>query len=173
MRDRFLPPSSFSFLSICRKQAPESRGAEDPQLALVRTTGSRRAYQQPDAATPLGCRQEGPRRVLRGQIWLVERKSSTHCDRDVATDSRDSDRESGRRVGLARLTRRRRARIWISEWPGRAGPAIGEGHPCPPACAPCIHPTSERLALAWLSCRAAERMACCWWAWAYAHPPSA
>ena len=53
------------------------------------------------------CRQEGgPRRVLRGQIWRVEQKPSANCDRDVAMDSRRSDRESERRVGLARLTHR-------------------------------------------------------------------
>jgi hypothetical protein len=46
-------------------------------------------------------------------------------------------------------------------------------HPCLPACAPCIHPTSEHQASAWLSCLAAERMAGCWWEWVYARRPSA
>jgi hypothetical protein len=42
------------------------------------------------------------------------------CHRDVATESPGGcDQDSGRRVGVAPLTRRRRASAWMHERPGQ------------------------------------------------------
>jgi hypothetical protein len=55
------------------------------------------------------------RRGPPGWVWSVWRHSSTICDTDVATDRRTLRSRSGRRAGLARLTRRCRPNTWMCE----------------------------------------------------------
>ena len=57
------------------------------------------------------------------------RREATNCDREVATDSRCSERESVRRTGVAPLVRRRRASTWMYEQPGHRRTALSAASP--------------------------------------------